>query len=233
MAATANKRDVLAGHAFFRDLPSATIERLATYAHSFLAAKGTTVFSKGDPGHGLLAVLSGIVKISSSSEEGKEIVFNLIGQGEVFGEIALLDGGPRTATATALTDCVLLALDRRDFMPLLMADPTMAAKLLEIVSGRLRRTSEQIEDTAFLELPARLARAILRLAEVQGGAAESPWRIAITQRELGDMVGRTRESINRQLRAWETEGLVRLETGGVRVVAPARLMRLAGEPAAE
>lgn len=231
MAVTANKRDVLAAHAFFRDLPAPTLDRLATYAHSFLATKGSTVFSKGEPGHGLLAVLSGVVKISSSSDEGKEVVFNLIGKGEVFGEIALLDGGPRTATATALTDCVLLALDRRDFMPLLLADATMAVKLLEIVSGRLRRTSEQIEDTAFLDLPVRLARAVLRLAEVQGSAAEGKWRVAITQRELGEMVGRTRESINRQLRAWETDGLVQLETGGVRVLAPARLVRLAGEPA--
>ena len=139
-----DKRAILGDHEFFRGLPLAIVHRLASHAHQVHYPPGRRIFSKGDAGQGLLAVLSGVVKISVPSEDGKEIVLNLIGPNEIFGEIALLDGGPRTADATALSQCELLLLDRRDVLPILMEEPAVSIKLLEVVSWRLRRTSKHV-----------------------------------------------------------------------------------------
>jgi CRP-like cAMP-binding protein len=218
-----DKRSIFARHEFFRGLPSSALDRLAFRSRTVAYPAGTAVFRKGEDGHGLLAVLNGTVKISILSEEGKEIVLNLIGVNEVFGEIALLDGLPRTADASALTDCELLVLDRRDFIPILSEEPAIALKLLEVLSGRLRRTSRQVEDISFIEVRVRLARALLRLAEVQGTAQSVEPRIAITQRELGQMIGLSRESTNRHLRDWQERGMIAIEKGTVLVLRPANL----------
>jgi CRP-like cAMP-binding protein len=175
---------------------------------------GRRIFSKGDEGLGLLAVLSGIVKISVVSENGREIVLNLIGANEIFGEIALLDGGARTADATALNDCELLVLDRRDLLRILMEEPIVSIKLLEVVSSRLRRTSEQVEDLSFGDLSVRLAKALLRIADLQGTLDKPRPRITITQKELGQTIGLSRERTNWYLRAWEKAGAISLEKGG-------------------
>jgi CRP/FNR family transcriptional regulator, cyclic AMP receptor protein len=207
----AGKLATLRRHEFFRSVPEEITARLAAHAREVSFRPGQRIFNRGDEGHGLLAVLSGTVKISIQSERGQEIVLNLIGPNEVFGEIALLDGGTRTADATAVTRCQLVSLDRRDFVAVLTSEPLLAVKLLEVVSGRIRRTSQQVEDLTFADLPTRLARVLLRLAEVQGTAEGSARRLAITQQELGRMTGHSRESINRELRDWQERGLVALE----------------------
>jgi CRP/FNR family transcriptional regulator, cyclic AMP receptor protein len=205
---------ILAQHDFFRGLPESLIRRLASRAHQAQYTQGSRIFSKGEEGQGLLAVLSGVVKISAVSEDGKEIVLNLIGQSEIFGEIALLDGGARTADATALTDCQLLLLDRRDVLPLLREDSSVAIRLLEVVSSRLRRTSEQVEDLSFGDLSVRLAKALLRLAELQNTLRADRPRVSITQKELAHAIGLSRERTNWYLRAWERAGYIQLEKGG-------------------
>jgi CRP-like cAMP-binding protein len=209
-----DKRTILADHEFFRGLPSRIIERLASHGRQSHYSAGQRIFSKGDEGHGLLAVLSGVVKISVLSEHGKELVLNLIGPNEVFGEIALLDGHARTADATALSECELLVLDRRDVHPILMEEPIICLKFLEVISSRLRRTTEQVEDLSFGDLPARLAKALLRLAELQGTVLNPQPRINITQKELGHTIGLSRERTNWYLREWEKAGYLRLEKGG-------------------
>jgi CRP/FNR family transcriptional regulator, cyclic AMP receptor protein len=209
-----DKRAVLAHHEFFRDLPASTLQRLASHARQVHYGAGRRIFSKGDNGLGLLAVLSGVVKISVLSESGREIILNLVGANEIFGEIALLDGGARTADATALEDCELLVLDRRDLLPILMDEPVVSIKLLEVVSRRLRRTSEQVEDLSFGDLSVRLAKALLRLADLQGTLGGPRPRIKITQKELGQTVGLSRERTNWYLRAWEKAGALSLEKGG-------------------
>jgi CRP-like cAMP-binding protein len=213
-AQTSDKYSILSGHEFFRGMPVQLLQRLASHARQVHYPAGRRIFSKGDEGHGLLAVLSGVVKISVPSEDGKEIVLNLIGANEIFGEIALLDGGARTADATALTECELLCLDRRDVLAILMENPTVSIKLLEVVCGRLRRTSQQVEDLSFGSLSARLARALLRLATLQGTLGDSEPRVTITQRELGQTVGLSRERTNWYLRAWEKAGYLILVKGG-------------------
>ncbi len=113
----------------------------------------------------LFAVCTGQVKITAPSADGKDTVFNLLKEGDIFGEIALLDGRPRTADAIAATDCELLVIERRNFVPLVHSHPEIALKLIEVLCDRLRRTSEQVEDVTFLDLPSRLAKVLLRLTE--------------------------------------------------------------------
>jgi CRP/FNR family transcriptional regulator, cyclic AMP receptor protein len=179
----------------------------------------------------LFGVLAGCILIVVESEDGKELVLNRHGAGEIFGEIALLDGQPRTADATAMSNCELIVIERRDFVPFLSDHPDVTIKFIEILCSRLRRTSEQVQDVTFLNLPARLAKTLLLLtADTE---ASTPRRkVAITQREISQIIGRSRESTNKQLREWAKRGWVRLERGGVSVLAPERLAAVAAEGSA-
>jgi CRP/FNR family transcriptional regulator, cyclic AMP receptor protein len=201
---------VVQRHEFFHGLPAPILRRISSRVRQAYYAAGRPIFSKGDPGLGLMAVLSGVVKISVVSQEGKEIALNLLGAGEIFGEIALLDGGTRTADATALDNCELLMLDRRDVLPILMEEPSVAIKLLEVLSGRLRCTSDQVEDLSFGELSVRMAKVLLRFAELQGTINTPRPRVTVTQKELGQIVGLSRERTNWYLRDWERAGYLTL-----------------------
>jgi CRP/FNR family cyclic AMP-dependent transcriptional regulator len=223
-----DKRSVLARHEFFKGLSAPALEQLASRARVLTYPPRTPIFSKGDEGRGLLAVMSGLVKISAPAEDGREVVLNRIGPGEVFGEVALLDGLPRTADATALEPSDLLVLDRRDFVQLLLEEPSIAVRLLETVSRRLRRTSEQVESLSFEPAAARLAATLFELARRQGTAAATRPLIVITQKELGQLIGLSRESTNKHLRDWAEAGWISLERGGCRVLEPSALRALSG-----
>ena len=227
---TRDKLSLLRSHPLFRDLPPGVIEHLGSYMKTRRAARGTSIFAKGDPGTGLMGVLAGAVKVSVASADGKDIVLNVFREGDIFGEIALLDGRPRTADATAMSDTELIVIERRDFVPFLSSQPDVMLKFIEILCSRLRRTSEQVQDITFLNLPTRLAKTLLQLTGgVQGSAA--PSKATITQREISQMIGMSRESTNKQLRAWAKRGWIRLERGGVGVIAPDKLTAIAAEGA--
>jgi CRP-like cAMP-binding protein len=225
-----NWRDFLRGHPLLSALGIDLVERMSTRAIVRKVKRGATIFQKGDPGNSLFAVCNGSVKISAPSSEGKDAVLNVLGPGGVFGEIALLDGGARTADAVAVSDCELLVFERRDFLPLVRERPDALLKLIELVCGRLRRTSEQVEDIVFLDLPGRLAKTLLRLSE---DAPASSGRIAMTQREIGQIIGMSRESTNKQLRAWESRKLLKIERGGIVILKPEALAALGGSSAPE
>ncbi|HJS30960.1 MAG TPA: Crp/Fnr family transcriptional regulator [Alphaproteobacteria bacterium] len=224
-----DRRIIFRRHPLFAHLADADVDQLLRYARIERHKAGRTIFLKGSPGHGMMAVLSGQVRISAPSPEGKEIVLNLIGPGEVFGEIALLDGHDRTADASAMIDCELLVLERRDFIPFLERHPEVCIRLMEVLCARLRRTSEQVEDVLFLELPARLAKTLLRLAKEHGHTTPAGQVIdlKLSQRELGNLTGATRESVNKQLKEWERDGILRLENGAIVVTSASRLEALA------
>ena len=222
-----DKLSLIRDHPLFRDLPVAVLEHLGSYMKTRKVARGMAIFAKGDPGSGLMGVLSGTVRVSVASVEGKDIVLNMFHGGDVFGEIALLDGRPRTADATAMSDCELIVIERRDFVPFLRDNPDIMLKFIEILCSRLRRTSEQVQEVSFLNLPTRLARALLELSTGGGGSGDG--KLAITQRELSQMIGRSRESTNKQLRSWEKRGWIALERGGVCVLAKERLATIANE----
>jgi CRP/FNR family cyclic AMP-dependent transcriptional regulator len=221
----AEKRKLLREHFLFAKLSPAQIDRLSACIITKSVKRSANIFSRGDPGSSLFAVRKGRVKISAPSIEGHDAVFNLIGKGEIFGEIALLDGGPRTANAIALTDCEFFVIERRDFVPLLSEEPAIALVLIEILCARLRRTTEQVEYVVFHNLSSRLAKALLRMA---GSAADRrERRVDATQRDLGSMIGMSRESTNKQLRSWERKRWVRLERGGVVILAAEALESIA------
>ncbi len=218
----------LRNHPLFREFPPSVIEHFGTYMTRRSVRRGATIFSKGDPGTGLMAVLWGSVKISVPTADGREAVLNIINPGEIFGEIALLDGRPRTADAVAMDDCELMVIDRRDFIPFLREQPDIALKFIEILCARIRHTSEQVEDVMYLSFPGRLAKTLLQLT----GGPEAPAahrNVRITQRELSSIIGMSRESTNKQLRVWENRKWVRLQRGGIAVLNPTALAKLAAE----
>ena len=223
-----DKLSLLRNHSLFRNLSSNVIERLGSYMKTRRVARGTTIFVKGDPGTGLIGILSGTVKVSVASIDGKDVVLNIFREGDLFGEIALLDGRPRTADAIAMSDCELIVIERRDFIPFLQDNPDVTFKFIEILCSRLRHTSEQVQDVTFLNLPTRLAKALLELTAA-GDASAPKRKVSITQREISQIIGKSRESTNKQLRAWVKRGWVRLERGGVSVLAPEKLAALAAE----
>ena len=222
--ATTGPAALLANHFLFRDLGPDIHERLASYAKLKTVERGTTVFSKGDAGTSLFAVCSGVVQMTTLSTSGKNAVFNLIREGEIFGEIALLDGKPRTADAVAFTDCTLMMIERRDFLPLLRSHPDIAIKLLELLCSRLRKTTEQVEDLLFLDLRSRLVKTLLRLSET------APNReITISQDDLSHIVGMSREMINKQLQIWVKAGWLRLERRRIAVLRADALAQIVAE----
>jgi CRP/FNR family transcriptional regulator, cyclic AMP receptor protein len=214
--AAVDRAAILGRHPLFRELGREVQKRIAAYATTKAIKRGTAIFSKGDAGTCLFAVCSGTVEVAILSVEGKNAIVNLINEGEVFGEIALLDGRSRTADAVAFTDCVLMVIERRDFLPLLREQPEITLKLLEVLCARIRRTTEQVEELMFLNVESRLAKTLCRLAE----SKDSPQRISITQRELGEIVGVSREETNKQLQIWSGNGIVRLERGHIVVLQP-------------
>jgi CRP-like cAMP-binding protein len=174
-------------------LSLAVIEQFA--AHS-------VIFNKGDPGDRFYAILEGQVGISTVSQEGKEIFLNILDQGEVFGEIAVLDDKDRTASAVAMEPTLLLKIGRAEFLPFLESHPRLCIRLMAVLCDRLRWTSGIIEDTIFLDIPRRLAKRLLTLAQRHGEAVDSGTRLPIklSQEDLGHMLGATRESVNKGIR---------------------------------
>ena len=223
---SSNKLSVLRQHPMFRDLGSEALDQLCRYAKHTSLKRGATICSKGDPGNFLFIVISGTVKISVSSPDGRNAILNLINAGDLFGEVAVLDGQARTADAIANTNCEIFVLDRRDFLPFVRSQPELAMRLIELLCTRLRWTSDQVEQVILQDLPGRLASALLGLTEKRKLEPQSQ-TIAITQQEISEMVGMTRESINKQLRAWAARNWVRLEHGAIVVLDAAALRELA------
>jgi CRP-like cAMP-binding protein len=224
------KLAVLRKHPIFRDLDEAAFEQLCRYAKPATLKRGATIVSKGDPGNSLIAVISGTVKISISSPDGRNAILNLIGPGEIFGEVAVLDGHARTADAIANSNCEIFVIDRREFLPFVKSQPALAMKLIELLCARLRWTSDQVEEVILRDLPGRLASALIRLTE-RHKAPQDSRTIAVTQQEISEMVGMSRESINKQLRAWASRNWVRLEHGAIVVLDIAPLQEIAGSGA--
>lgn len=223
-------RERLAGVPLFERLDAAELDALLGVARRKRLDAREELFHRGDSGSQVFVILSGRLKVQTTSADGDDIAFGIMDPGEVFGELALLTGGQRTATIVALDPCELLVLDRREFLPFLKAHPEAAVKLLETLALRLRRISEWVEDTLFLNLPSRLAKKLISLARAYGKETADGLRIELrlSQTELGDFVGTTRESINKQMRTWSEQGLVTMDQGYVTIHRPRELDALAG-----
>ena len=206
------KQALLSSVWLFSELPPQAIEQFARYTHTKICRPNEIIIERGKPGSSMMLVAEGRVKIRSAFWDGREIVFNIIDPGEVFGEVALLDGRERTADAVAMGNTVLFVLERRDFLPLIRKSPDIGVRLLSVLCDRIRHTSEQVEDLLFLGHPTRLAKVLLWLAKRYGTPAPGGVSIdiALSQRELGTLVGVRREAMNRQLSVWRGEGLIEL-----------------------
>jgi CRP/FNR family cyclic AMP-dependent transcriptional regulator len=223
---SSSKLAVLRKHPIFCDLDPEALDQLCRYAKYATLKRGATIYAKGDPGNSLVAVISGTVKISVSSADGRSAILNLIGPGEIVGEVAVLDGQARTADCTANTNCEIFIIDRREFLPFVRSQPALAMKFIELLCTRVRWTSDQVEQVILQNLPGRLASALIRLTEKH--KLEPAGRtIAVTQQEISEMVGMTRESINKQLRVWAARSWVRLEHGAIVVLDAEPLQALA------
>ena len=189
---------------------------------------GQVIFHKGAPGDCLYAILGGRVGINTLSDEGREIFLNIMEPGEVLGEIALLDGQERTAGAIAMAPTKLLRVDRKDFIPFLEKHPALCIRMMEILCQRLRWTSDIIEDTIFLNIPRRLAKRLLKLTRGHGSPSREGIKldIKLSQEELGNMLGATRESTNKSLRLLQDQGVITYDRGGYIIVTDVKTLEL-------
>ena len=219
-------------HPFFEALSGKELDALLQRAHSVVFKTRQNIFVQGAESDSLYIILSGRVKVGITSETGKETVLAFMGRNEVLGEMGVFDGGERSATATALEETRALQLLRTDVLSFLENKPAIALQIIGAFCGRLRHANDVLEDMATLPAGPRLARALLRLAETHGKSGADgniEIDIKLSQANLGAHAGMMRENVNRQLRLWESEGLIRSMQGVITLVEPDRLRSLTDE----
>jgi CRP-like cAMP-binding protein len=218
--------DALGAIPFFAGLEAAALERLGASMRSRRFRRGEVIFHLGDPGDALFVIVSGDVKISLPSETGEEAILATLGRGDVFGELALLDGAPRSASATAISPTETVVLPRDRFRELIATEAGVRDALLASIAGELRRLTTHVEELHFLDITGRLAARLIRLAN-EGGARLPDGgvrlRANLTQGDLAAMVGCTRQSVNKLLGQFTDDGLIRLEREGIVVADMAGL----------
>ncbi|MEP7054656.1 MAG: Crp/Fnr family transcriptional regulator [Actinomycetota bacterium] len=191
--------------------------------------RGTIIFSEGDAGGQLHVILSGKVKISRAAVDGRENLLAVLGPGDLFGELSLFNPGPRTATATAITDAQLATFSHDDLRPVIIEQPEVAAELLRVLAERLRQTNDAMADLVFTDVPGRVAKALLSLAERFGETDPDGVRVHhdLTQEELAQLVGASRETVNKALSDFAGRGWLRVDARAVVLLDLERLRRRA------
>jgi CRP/FNR family cyclic AMP-dependent transcriptional regulator len=222
--------DGLGNTPLFAALDEEAAADLRSCMNEVTLARGRTLFSEGDPGDRLYVVTDGKIKLGRTATDGRENLLAVLGRGEMFGELSLFDPGPRTATATAVTDATLLGLGHDDLQPWLNARPEVAGHLLGALARRLRRTNEHMADLVFSDVPGRVAKALLDLAKRFGVQSPDGLHVThdLTQEELAQLVGASRETVNKALADFASRGFLRLEARAVVILDVERLARRAG-----
>jgi len=213
----------------FAALDSNAATALQSSMREVKIARGSTLFAEGEPGERLYVITEGKIKLGRSAADGRENLLAILGQGEMFGELSLFDPGPRTATATAVTDATLFELGHDDLQPWLTGRPEVAAHLLGALARRLRRTNEAMADLIFSDVPGRVAKQLLDLARKFGVETPDGLRVThdLTQEELAQLVGASRETVNKALADFASRGFLRLEARAVVILDLERLTRRA------
>ena len=207
---------VLEHNFLFFGLPDTTIDALAALARRTVYGPDSLVFSQGDDADALYGIASGQVRIFTADNKGHEMFLNVLGPGETFGEIALLDGLPRTASAVTTATTTLVVIPRRQFLAHLEREPELAIHLLQLLCGRLRWVSDLVEESAFLAGPARVAKRLAVLVETHGRPMQNgDVEIVMSQADLGRFLGISRQIINHYLRDWCEHGWVDLKRGRI------------------
>ncbi len=227
---TLTARAVLKSNRLFRDLPDLALDKLAALSVRRAVRRGTRIFSQGDAGDSLLGLISGQVRISVTTPAGKEVFLNLMEPGDSFGEIAVLDGNLRTASAEALLDTELFVVRRPDLVSLIEREPKLATHLIALLCQRLRWTSELIEEAAFLSVHGRLARRLLKLADEHGTAEQGVVTLRISQADLAGFITVSRQIVNQYLQQWRKRGWIELGRGRIVLKDAAGIRSVLDEP---
>jgi CRP/FNR family transcriptional regulator, cyclic AMP receptor protein len=206
----------------FAEVPEAARVRLAAAARPVRFREGQSLFRRGDPAQGMVLVLDGLVRIHLSDARGREVTLALVGGGEPIGEIALIDGGSRSADATALTPVSALLLPHDAAMAMIASDPVMATALLRTMTARVRRLTDQVEAISLQPLAQRLAATLLRLS-----AADPSGLVRVAQGQLANLVAASRPKVNAALSDYKSRGLVAPVRAGLKLLDPAGLRALA------
>ena len=211
----------------FADLDVPTLQGIITHLHSRAFAAGEIIFHRGDPGQVMYLVRQGKVKISLISPDGQEVSLALLGPGECFGELALLDGQPRSADAAAMEPVETYWLQRSDFISAVMHHPLIAIQVMNVLARRLRQTDEMVQDLLFLDVHGRVAKKLIELTETHGVRTPDGLRInmRLTQGELAAMVGATRESVNKVMTYLTEKGYISTDRHRTTVTRLADLRR--------
>ena len=223
-------RTVLERNLLFRGLQPATLDQIARLCVRRAYAADTVIFSQADPGDALFGVMTGRVRISASSAAGREVFLNIMEPGDSFGEIALLDGRPRTASATAMSAAELFVIGREQFLALFARDPLLTEHLLRLLCERLRWVSEFAEESALLSVPARLARRLLALCKHHGHETADGIELKVSQDEMARFLGLSRQIINQHLQDWKAQRWVDLGRSKILIMNARALEKLAAPP---
>ena len=221
-------KEILVSKTFVGCLPESVINDLIRSGQNKLYPADEALCHRGDPGHSAMLVLSGRLKVSNVTGDGREITLNYLGIGDLVGEIALLDNQPRTANVTALEPSEVFVLQRRDLLPVLQTNPDAMFEVVKALCAKLRRASAMIEDGTHL-MPARVGKALLRLAEQHGVRTNNGIRIELrlSQTEIGNYCGLTRANVNRQIQAFTKDGLLEINAHRITIIDEPRLTAIA------
>ena len=213
------KSELLVNSSLFHNVSPAALESLARYAKIKSYKTREEICRRGELGSQIYVIARGKVSLHTDSDDGKELGFGFLGAGDIFGEIAVFDGGERTATVKAIEPTEILIIEKRDLIPFLQKNPTVAIQLLATLAQRLRKTDEHFEDIIFRNLPGRLAKKFIDLAQKYGQEVDGGIYInlKLSQGEIGKLTGTTRESVNKQMRAWEADGLINCDKGFITI----------------
>jgi len=223
------KKEKLLGKSFIFDaLDDQARQELANFSYVKRFSAGDKIFTMGEPGQSMMAIAEGTVRVTMFTPSDREVTLNDLQAGDVFGEIAMLDGQERSANVKALTNCTLVVLERRALLDVLQRNPALSVKLIELLCQRVRRSDERMIEIAFLDLPARLAKLVLRLTVAPPASEDKPLtKLSQSQSELASMIGNTRENVNRCLRKWQKAELINLQGGWLIIKDRDRLEALA------
>ena len=226
------RRDVLRGTKLFQVLKPEELDGLLGLVTERRVRRDEPVMRRGDPDASLMVLVQGRLRAGATAADGREVVMGMVEPGGVIGEIALLDGKPRSLDVIAMADSLLLVVERREFLPFLLRHPELLLRLLQVLCDRLRRNTSAFEDVALASLPARLARLLLKLADEYGEPAGDGirLRLKLSQRELSAQVAATRERVNKQLRTFKDAGMVGEERGSMVLLRLEDLRRVAEDP---
>jgi len=221
--------EVLAAAGLFQGVSPEAAQALAQSLTYSDYARGETVFVEGEQGDTLFIVLSGKVKIGRRAADGRENMLSVMGPSDMFGELSLFDPGPRTATASVVTEARLASLAHTALRPWISDRPEISEQLLRVLARRLRRTNDALADLIFTDVPGRVAKALLGLAERFGTPEGDGVRVHhdLTQEELAQLVGASRETVNKALADFASRGWMRVESRAVTILDAERLARRA------